>query len=316
MAFQQPVRAAIAALAFVLVSSGDCVSALAASDVGGPQVAENPVVLGPATSDTTPVDALQSSPFIVSLPRRVPPFPIVLNQSVQRYVREFLNHPAGLQLCFERSNPYLGEMVRILRSHSLPDDIIYLAFAESAFSSTGRGPWQFSAPTARRYGLRIDSWVDERRDPILSTRAAAQHLAELHDAAGDDWWIALAGWNIGETAIDRYKSLSGREYTKFASHLPLRTRKLMNRFMAVAFIANNAPAYGIGPAKSVEPPIFHTVPVNGGAKLATVAKSHGTTVARLKQLNPALLRDSIPARVESYEIRVPLFESASTSAAL
>jgi membrane-bound lytic murein transglycosylase D len=313
MASRGFLRAATAALAFVLVCAGDCVSALAGSDVGGPWVAENPVVLGPATSETTAIDALQRSPFVFSLPRRVPPFPIVLNQSVQRYVREFLNHPAGLQLCFQRSNPYFSEMVRILRSHSLPDNIIYLAFAESAFSSEGRGPWQFSAPTARRYGLRIDSWVDERRDPILSTKAAAQHLAELHDAAGNDWWITLAGWNIGETAIDRYKSLSGREYTKFASHLPLRTRKLMNRFMAVAFIANNAPAYGIGPVKNVEPPIFHTITVNGGAKLATVAKNHGTTLARLKQLNPALLRDSIPARVESYEIRLPLLESASTT---
>jgi membrane-bound lytic murein transglycosylase D len=230
---------------------------------------------------------------------------------VQRYVNEFVSHPARLRLCFERSDPYFAEMVRILRSHSLPDDLIYLAFAESAFSYKGRGPWQFSAPTARRYGLRIDSWIDERRDPILSTKAAARHLAELHDAAGRDWWVALAGWNIGESAIDRYRSLSGREYAKFASRLPRRTRTLMGRFMAVAFISQNEHSYGIGPVRNPEPPIYRTVSVQGGTALATVARKHGTSVARMKQLNPALLRDSVPRGVQSYEIRVPLLESAS-----
>ncbi|MGH7865436.1 MAG: lytic transglycosylase domain-containing protein [Candidatus Binataceae bacterium] len=204
-------------------------------------------------------------------------------------------------------------MVRILRANSLPDDIIYLAFVESAFSSGGRGPWQFSAPTARRYGLRIDSWVDERRDPILSTEAAARHLADLHEAAGNDWWITIAGWNIGETAIDRYKALSGREYAKFASRLPPRTRKLMNRFMAVAFIAHNATAYGVGHVRNSDAPVFLMVSAKGGTNLANVAKAHDTTVARLRQLNPALLRDSLPAHVESYPIRVPLLESARAS---
>ncbi len=304
--------ALIIILALTLAGQGTHAPAFADTGLDSPV---QPTVRADAPAAITASTVIDSrrTPFILGQPRRVPPFPIVLNQSVQRHVNEFVKHPAGLRLCFERSDPYFSEMVRILRSHSLPDDLIYLAFAESAFSYKGRGPWQFSAPTARRYGLRIDSWLDERRDPILSTKAAARHLAELHDAAGRDWWVALVGWNIGESAIGRYRALSGREYTKFASSLPRRTRALLGRFMAVAFISQNARSYGIGPVRNREALICHTVSVEGGTTLATVARRHGTSVARLKELNPALLRDSVPRGIQSYEIRVPLFESASAT---
>ena len=98
---------AIAGLGFVALSASDCVSALADSDIAGRWVADNPVILGssPAPPSTAASEALQRSPFVFSLPRRLPPFPIVLNQTVQRYVREILSHPAGLRLCYERSNP-------------------------------------------------------------------------------------------------------------------------------------------------------------------------------------------------------------------
>jgi membrane-bound lytic murein transglycosylase D len=248
----------------------------------------------------------RQSRFVVGVPRPVPPFPIVLHRTVQRYVSEYLESPARLERCFARSQPYFSEMLQIFRAHRLPDDMVYLAFAESAFSQQGRGPWQFSASTARNYGLRIDSWLDERRDPILSTKAAAQHLADLHDAAGRDWWVAIAAWNIGLGAIGRYWSLRGHNFEKFAEKLPERTRTLLGRFMAVAFIAHNAPAYGIGPSSSEYEPDFRMVDVKGGISLATVARRHGTTIAQLRELNPALLRDAVPPDVETYAIRVPV----------
>src|SRR5438876_962487 len=113
-----------------------------------------------------------SLPFVRSRPKAVPPFPLVLNRSVQGYIDGYLAQPAGLRESFERSGPFMPEMVSLLQDDGLPPDLIYLAFAESRFSAVGAGPWQLNKTTARRYGLTINRWVDERRDPIKSTRAA------------------------------------------------------------------------------------------------------------------------------------------------
>ena len=204
----------------------------------------------PAEAGARPV----TSPFVLPMPRPVPPFPILLNQSVRRYVSDFLHAPDQLQDTFDRSHAYLRDMVRVLRSYGLPDDLVYLAFAESEFSKLGKGPWQFNTDTAKRFGLRIDNYVDERRDPVMSTKAAAEYLATLHDEAGDDWPMTLVAWNNGDRAIDRYWSLRGPNMEKFGRRLPRRTRGLLGRFMAVAYIAHHADSYGISTIKLDEPP--------------------------------------------------------------
>lgn len=244
--------------------------------------------------------------YVLPLPQPVPPFPILLNRSVRRYMSDFLSSPDHLQDTFDRNHPYLKDMVRVLRSYGLPDDLVYLAFAESEFSKTGRGPWQFNSDTARRFGLHIDDYVDERRDPVLSTKAAAEYLATLHDEAGDDWPMTLVAWNNGDRAIDRYWSLRGRNMEKFGSRLPRRTRGLLGRFMAVAYIANHADAYGIMPIKLDEPPMYQMLSVRGGTPLSRVALNHGTTLERLHELNPALLSDVVPPNEQSYSVRVPV----------
>ncbi|MGO8672158.1 MAG: transglycosylase SLT domain-containing protein [Capsulimonadaceae bacterium] len=114
---------------------------------------------------------------------------------------DFLNSGEHLQDTFDRSHPYLPDMVRVLRSYGLPDDLVYLAFAESEFSKRGKGPWQFNSGTAKHFGLHIDRYVDERRDPVMSTKAAAEYLATLHDEAGDDWPMTVVAWNNGDKAI-------------------------------------------------------------------------------------------------------------------
>ncbi len=217
-----------------------------------------------------------------------------------------MNSPYHLQDTFDRSHPYLQDMVRVLRSYGLPDDLVYLAFAESEFSKIGQGPWQFTSETAKRFGLRIDNYVDERRDPVLSTKAAAEYLATLHDEAGDDWPVTLIAWNTGDSAINRYWSLRGRNMEHFGSRLPRRTRGLMGRFMAVAYIAHHANSYGITPVKLDDPPAYQMLPVTGGTPLSRVALDHGTTLQHLRELNPALLRDVVPPDQASYSVRIPL----------
>jgi len=256
-------------------------------------------------------DKATGSPFVLSEPKPVAPFPILLNQSVQNYLHDYLNQPEWLVSAFDRSRPYLPEMVRVLRQYRVPDDLVYLAFAESAFSRRGRGPWQLSGATAKHYGLRIDRYVDERRDPILSTRAAAEYLAELHDAAGFDWRVAIVGWNGGTAAIDRFWLLRGSNFNRFTNLLPVPTRTLLGRFMAVAFIAHNAIAYGIRRVDLDESPSYREVKVKGGARLAQIAQAFGSSVSKLRELNPALRRDLIPPYAHGYKIRVPLVQSAA-----
>jgi transglycosylase-like protein with SLT domain len=242
-------------------------------------------------------------------PRGVPPFPLVLNRAVRRYIGEYLNQPAGLRARFERTAPYEAEMAQEFENRGLPRDLIYLAFAESDFSNRGAGWWQLSPATARRYGLRIDRYVDERRDPVKSTRAAADFLTNLHDQIGD-WQLTLAGWNRGEASIDELCELRGADYNRIMQKFPRCTRILLNRFMAVAFIARHAEIYGVQPIQYSEPP-FQRLEVKGGATFTEIARIAGTSVETIRRLNPALLRDRVPPDVRSYEVWVPAVEDAS-----
>ena len=256
-------------------------------------------------------DLLAQSPFVHSEPRAVAPFPLVLNQAVQHYVKVMLDQPAGLKLAFERSRPFMSEMIKLMKQQGIPEDLVYLTFAESDFSKRGKGPWQFTAGTAGRFGLRVNRWLDERRDPILSTKAAAEYLAELHDQADNDWRVALIGWNTGEGNLERYWLLQGANYNKFADRLPRRTRQLLNRFMAVAFIAHNSAAYGIGEVKYSEAPTWTTHTFKGGTLLSSIAAKFETTVAKLRGLNPALRADRVPPSERNFAIRIPTDEDAS-----
>jgi membrane-bound lytic murein transglycosylase D len=256
----------------------------------------------PAEAGARPI----TSTYVLPDPKPVAPFPILLNKSVRRYLSDILSSPDHLQDTFDRSHPYLTEMVRVLRSYGLPDDLVYLAFAESEFSKSGRGPWQFNTDTARRFGLHIDRYVDERRDPVMSTKAAAEYLATLHDAADEDWPMTVVAWNNGDRAIERYWSLRGPNMEKFGNRLPRRTRGLLGRFMAVAYIARHADSYGISTIKLDEPPPYENLRIRGGTALRSVALDHGTTLERIRDLNPALLRDVVPPYERAYTIRVPV----------
>jgi membrane-bound lytic murein transglycosylase D len=247
-------------------------------------------------------------PYVRSEPHKVPPFPLVLNETVQRYVDSFADHNAGIRESFRRSRPYLPMMMKVMESHDLPPELVYLSFAESSFSSKGAGPWQLSVATARRFNLTVNRYIDERRDPIKSTHAAAQYLATLHDEVGD-WRVALVGWNRGETAMNDYFSLRGVDYGLLTAHLPYNTRSLLNRFMAVAIIAHQPERYGLEPVNYTEPLNFRVIKVKGGTTLAEVSRRTGVSLSVLRDYNPAILHCRVPPG-PSYELRLPLAESA------
>jgi hypothetical protein len=248
---------------------------------------------------------LGSLPFVRSRPKSVPPFPLVLNRAVQSYIDSYLSQPQGLRQSFQRSGPFMPEMLSLFQDDGLPPELVYLAFAESGFSPAGAGPWQLSRATARRYGLTINQWLDERRDPIKSTRAAADYLAELHDQTGADWRMTLVAWNNGDGAVYHYLQLMTAPYERLMRRLPRRTRSLMNRFMAVALIARHASEYGLDSVGWTVLPPYRVIPVEGATSLRIVAESNHTSVPMLRQLNPALLSDRTPPGPQSYPIRVP-----------
>jgi membrane-bound lytic murein transglycosylase D len=244
-------------------------------------------------------------PFVRSQPEVVPPFPLVLNRVVQTYIDRYLAQPEGLRRSFQRSRPFMPEMLSLLREDGLPSDLVYLPFAESAFSADGAGPWQLSEATARRFGLTINRWLDERRDPIKSTRAAAEYLAELHDQTGADWRMTLVAWNNGDGGVYRYLKLMTAPYERLMQRLPRRTCALLNRFMAVALIAHHPQEYGMDAFNWTWTTRYRVIAVEGDTPLRMIAASNQTSVATLRRLNPALLCDQTPPGPQSYPIRVP-----------
>jgi membrane-bound lytic murein transglycosylase D len=241
--------------------------------------------------------------FELGKPRKVPPFPLVLNATVRSYVDSYLAHSEGLKLSYARSAPYLTQMTELLRQYGIPDDLVYLAFAESSFSKGGAGPWQLTKGTARRFGLQVNDFVDERRDPLKSTRAAAEYLATLHDQTGD-WNLTIVAWNTGEGLLSRFVQDRGEDFDRLMEHLPGRTRALLGRLMAVAFISKNAKEYGIEEVVYTQPAPYVRISVPGGTPLSQVASATHSEVYELQHLNPAILTDRVPPG--GYDVVIPL----------
>ncbi len=256
-----------------------------------------------ASAQTTSNLLPEKLQFQVGQPRKVAPFPLVLNAAVQHYVDSYIAHSEGLKLSYARSAPYLTQMMDVLRQYGVPSDMVYLAFAESSFTKAGAGPWQLTKATARRFGLTVNEFLDERRDPLKSTRAAAEYLAELHDEIGD-WRLTIIAWNTGEGMLSHFVRDRGEDFDRLLERLPGRTRSLLSRFMAVAFISKNAREYGIEEVVYSEPAQYARISVPGGTPLTRVAQATHSQVYEIQHLNPAILTDRVPPG--GYDVVIPL----------
>jgi membrane-bound lytic murein transglycosylase D len=265
------------------------------------------LVLAPVYAAAQSLSANSLNPdklqFQLGQPRKVPPFPLVLNAAVQSYVDSYLAHSDGLRLSYARSAPYLNQMVQTLGQYGIPSDMVYLAFAESSFTKGGAGPWQLTKATARRFGLIVNEFLDERRDPLKSTRAAAEYLAQLHDQIGD-WRLTIIAWNTGENLLSHFVRDRGENFDSLLARLPGRTRSLLARFMAVAFISKNAREYGIEEVVYSQPTQYARITVPGGTPLSEVADATHSQVFEIQHLNPAILTDRVPP--DGYDVVIPL----------
>jgi len=191
---------------------------------------------------------------------------------------------------------------------------VYVAMIESGFQLHARsvasavGPWQFMSATGRRYSLKIDQWIDERRDPVKATVAAAMYLKDLYGMFNNDWYLAAAGYNAGENkifrAIDKYETSDFWELSK-GSYLKRETKEYVPKLLAAAIIAKDPAQYGFTEIASVPVVEYDTVVVKGRTDLELVARLTGTSYQSIKELNPALRHWCTPPNYPDYELKIP-----------
>jgi membrane-bound lytic murein transglycosylase D len=213
----------------------------------------------------------------------------------------------------ERSSRYMEIMKEILREKKLPEELVFLPFVESGFNvnaySTARavGPWQFIEATAKRYGLVVDWWRDERKDPVKSTEAAAEYLSDLYSMFGS-WHLALAAYNAGEGRIMRaLKRSDADDYWELLHTSQIRdeTKEYVPRFFAAKRIAHSPEDYGFSGLDYHEPLEFDEVVVDRPLDIEVIARCAQTSVKEIRELNPELRRWSTPPNVRQYTVRIP-----------
>lgn len=220
--------------------------------------------------------------------------PVYATRKVAYYLRYFAtNGRDTFQQWLDQSGPYLYHIKEILREEGLPEDLALLPLIESGFNVNAKSPkkalglWQFMASTGALYGLKVDKWVDERKDPIKSTRAAARHLKDLYNEFGT-WPLALASYNAGSGKVRRALSRTGAStFWEMGQSKALKaeTRNYIPKFMAALIIAKNPDIFGF--TLPEEPVIQHDlIEVPGGMDLRSIAKMANVSYQSLRKLNP------------------------------
>jgi len=250
--------------------------------------------------------------------------PLTMNDAVAGYINYFSSRGRGvLERALTRAGLYSDMIRRVLKEEGVPQDLIYLAEAESGFhpvalSHVGaRGLWQFMASRARGYGLERNWWIDERQDPEKSTRAAARHLKDLYKEFGD-WYLAMAAYNSGPLTVMQAVQRTG--YADFwelyrRNVLPAETRNYVPIIIAVAIMAKNPAQYGLDQIVPDKPIPSDTVTINYPVDLRLVAECVDTSVTTLQELNPSLLRMTTP-REGGFDLHLPAGTTEKFQAAI
>lgn len=247
----------------------------------------------------------------------VPTFdiPVVRNAKVEQWMDYFQGRGRKwMNLYMSRSGRYIPFMRKILRDHDQPEDLVYLAMIESGFNSNAYsraravGPWQFMKATGRLYGLRVDFWVDERRDPEKSTIAAARHLKDLYDQF-QSWKLAAAAYNAGarkvSRAIQKYRTEDFWELTK-GRYLKSETKNYVPKMIAAALIAKDPHKYGFGDVQYQDPLEYEKVVLDEPVNLMILAEKSDVALERIMDVNPELNHPVTPPNSKEYELRVPV----------
>jgi membrane-bound lytic murein transglycosylase D len=270
--------------------------------------------LDAAEDVTFPVDAALTAKVTAELQTTRSDFPLVVNDYVAGFINYFSNSPAGhahLVRSLERAGKYKDMISKVLREEGVPQDLIYLAVAESGFQpqalnakSGAGGMWQFM-PTGA-YGLARNGWVDERFDPEKSSRAYARYIKSLYNQFGD-WYLAMAAYDWGPGYVQRSVMRTGyADYWELyrRNALPQETKNYVPGIIAAIIMAKNPKQYGLENLVADAPVISDTVTVDYAIDLRLVADLTDASLPEVVALNPSLLRMSTP-RDMGFDLHLP-----------
>lgn len=254
--------------------------------------------------DSVLVSRLSRIPTTIEMP---------LNDVTKKFIETYSTRMKGsVSIMLGASNFYNPIFEDALERYGLPLELKYLPVIESALrpSATSRagaaGLWQFMIATGKRYGLEVNTLVDERRDPIKSSEAAAHYLRDLYDMFGD-WGLAIAAYNCGEggvqRAILRSGNQEGADFWSVYNRLPHETRGYVPAFIAATYIMNYYCEHGIVPREANLPMESDTVVVQREVNFSQIASKCNVTVEELRAINPQYRKDIIPA---NYVLRLPV----------
>jgi membrane-bound lytic murein transglycosylase D len=282
-------------------------------DAESAQQKSEPAPIDEANEATPVVDPHLKAQAEVEVKATRSDLPLMLTDPVAGYINYFSGRGRGV---LERGLTLGGryeQMIRnTLQQEGVPQDLIYLAQAESGFHALAlsrvgaRGMWQFMSARARGYGLHRSLWVDERQDPEKATRAAARHLKDLYNQFGD-WYLAMAAYNSGPGTVQSAVKRTG--YADFwelykRNVLPKETRNYVPIILAVTIMAKNPVQYGLDTVTPEPPAQYDSVRINYPVDLRLVAQCVDSTVATLQDLNPSLLRYTTP-KDDPFELHLP-----------
>ena len=240
--------------------------------------------------------------------------PIELNQQVKKWIRYFtVEHRERFQRYLDRGQPFRDVVNSTLKEHDLPPELFYLGLIESGYRThavshaSAVGVWQFIPGTGKQYGLQVDYFVDERRDPIRSTEAASKYLRDLYNVF-QSWYLAMSAYNAGEyRVLGSIIKGESRDFWKLSEQklLPKETRNYVPKFLAATIIGRNPERFGFKIANVDDYPDIEAVEVPSPVKLVDVARVTGISYELLKQVNPQLKRGITSPSALKYEIWVP-----------
>lgn len=239
-------------------------------------------------------------------------FPIDLNDKVLTWVRLFTTERRGyMERTLARGAAYFPMIRQVFAEEGVPQDLAYLGIVESGYINHAKsyaravGMWQFMPSTGRLFGLKINRWVDERRDPVKATHAAARYLKRLYDLSGD-WYLALVGYNAGPLTAQKAQANLGTSnfWDMYRSpYLRNQTKNYVPEMCAAVLIGRNPDRYGFQEVADA-PFVYETVQVQRATNLRVIARNAGVSEQAIKDLNPQLLRGTTPPG--AYEVRVPV----------